>query len=85
LPDSETNYSGYENEEMLRLLKLASETTNPNKRMELYERIQEIIAEDMVCIPLLHPRSGVCTQDGITNVNLSSLNTIKYDNIIKER
>lgn len=85
LPDSETNYSGYENEEMLRLLKLASETTNPNKRTELYKRIQEIIAEDMVCIPLLHPRSGVCTQEGITNVNLSSLNTIKYDNIIKER
>lgn len=84
LPDSEINYNGYENEEMLRLLKLASETTNPNKRIEMYERIQEIIAEDIICIPILHPRSGVCTQEGIGNASLSPMNMIKYDNIIRE-
>ena len=85
LPGSATNLSGYENEEMLSLLEQASQITNPNRRMRLYEEIQKIIADDVVCIPLLHPRVGVCTQEGITNVNLSPLNMIKYENIIREK
>mgnify|MGYP000035040600 CR=1 FL=1 len=85
LPGSAVNLSGYENEEMLKLLEQASQTTNPNRRMELYKEIQKIISEDLICIPLLHPRIGVCTQDGVTNVNLSPLNMIKYDNIIREK
>lgn len=85
LPDSETNLCNYKNEEVVKLIEIASQTTNPIKRMEVYEKIQRIIHEDIVVIPILHPRIGVCTQDGIINVNISSLGLVKYDNIIKEK
>jgi len=84
LPDSESNLCNYNNEEVVRLLRIASQTTNPMKRMELYEEIQRIIHEDLVVIPILHPRIGICTQDGIMNVNVSPLGLVKYDNVINE-
>lgn len=85
LPESSSNLSGYDNEEFVSLLELATQTTNPNKRMELYKEIQTKIYEDAVYIPLYHPKNGICTQDGIINANISPLCMLKYDNIIKEK
>ena len=85
LPDSESNLCNYKNEEVVRLLDLASQTTNPMRRMDLYREVQRIIHEDMIVIPILHPKIGVCSQDGIVNVNMSPLALVKYDNIIKEK
>lgn len=85
LPGSESNLCNYNNEEVVRLLEIASQTTNPMKRMEVYEEVQRIIHEDIVVIPILHPRIGVCTQDGVVNVNISPLALLKYDNVIKEK
>ncbi|MSU03101.1 chemotaxis protein [Tissierella sp. DSM 105185] len=82
--NSVSNLSGYESEELMRLLKIAKQTSNPIRRMEIYKEIQRIISEDVPCIPLYHPYNGICTQERITNVNLSPLAMIKYDNIIKE-
>lgn len=84
LPDSASNYTRYENEEMVKLLDTAKYTANPIKRMELYKEIQSIISEDAPCIPLYHPQNGLCTKDGIISNNLSPLGLLKYDNIIKE-
>ncbi len=83
MPGIQTNLTGYENEEVVNLIKKATEMTNPKKRAELYSEIQRIISEDAVCIPLFHPQNAVCTQAGVHNVNLSSLAMLKYDNIIK--
>lgn len=83
-PTSTSNLSGYNNEEVMRLLNIAKATVNPVKRMEYYKQIQSIISDDAPYIPLFHPRNGVCTQDGIINVNMSALAMIKFDNIIKE-
>ncbi|MCQ4923234.1 ABC transporter substrate-binding protein [Tissierella carlieri] len=82
--DSASNFSGYSNEEVMRLLKIAKATVNPMRRLEYYKEIQSIISDDAPCIPLYHPHNGICTQEGIINVNLSSLAMIKFDNIIKE-
>ncbi|WMM23606.1 ABC transporter substrate-binding protein [Tissierella sp. MB52-C2] len=82
--NSASNLSGYESEELMRLLKIAKQTSNPIRRVEIYKEIQRIISEDVPCIPLYHPYNGICTQERITNVNLSPLAMIKYDNIIKE-
>lgn len=85
LQGSSSNHCGYEDNELYNLLQLATETTNPSKRLELYKEVQKKIFDDLVCIPLYHPKNGVCTQDGIINVNISSLCMLKYDNIIKEK
>jgi len=85
LPDSDSNLCNYRNEEIVELLEKASQTTNPMKRAELYEEIQRIIHEDLVVIPILHPRIGICTQDGVENVNVSPLGLVKFDNVIKEK
>ena len=83
-PTSTSNFSGYDNEEVMRLLNIAKSTVNPIKRLEYYKEIQSIISEDCPCIPIFHPQNGICTHDGTINVNLSSLAMIKFDNIIKE-
>ena len=83
MPDSQTNLSGYENEEVVKLIEKATKMVNPKKRVELYMEIQRIISEDAPCVPLFHPQNAVCTQDGVYNVNLSSLAMLKYDNIIR--
>lgn len=85
LPGSNTNLGGYENQELIETLQNATQTTNPNRRIELYKKIQSIIHEDIPCIPLFHPINGVCTQDEIINANLSSLAMLKYDHIIREK
>jgi len=83
-PDSVSNYTDYENQEMIKILETAKYTVNPIKRLELYKEIQSIISEDAPCIPLYHSQNGVCTKDGIISTNLSPLGMLKFDNIIKE-
>ncbi len=82
-PNSPSNPTGYDNKEVMKLLKIAKSTVNPKKRLDLYKKIQTIIYEDCPCIPLYHPHSGICTQEGIINVKLSPLATLQYDNVIK--
>lgn len=81
---SSTNISGYENTELMRILNEAKSTANPMKRKGLYEKIQSIISEDIPVIPVLHPQSGVCTKENISNIRVSPLAMVKYDNIMKE-
>lgn len=83
-PTSTSNFSGYDSEEVMKLLNIAKATVNPIRRLEYYKEIQSIIAEDCPCIPIFHPQNGICTHDGTINVNLSPLAMIKFDNIIKE-
>ena len=83
--NSESNLSGYENQEVMELIEKATKMSNPKKRKQIYEEIQRIIFEDMPCIPLFHPQNAVCTQEMVYNVNLSPLAMLKYDNIIKEK
>ncbi len=84
-PNSVSNFSGYENQELMKLLEMAKYAVNPIKRMELYKEIQRIISEDAPCIPLYHPQNGICTLDGVINIRLSPLGMVKYDNIIREK
>lgn len=80
---STSNLCGYENDYLDKLLKLAKETTNPMRRLEYYKEIQQILSEDVPCIPLYHPHNGIITGEDVLNVNLSNIAMIKFDNIIK--
>jgi ABC-type transport system substrate-binding protein len=85
VPGNMTNFTGYENREMLDLMKKAREAVNPEKRIEMYKTIQNIIVEDSPWIFLYHPEQGFIARDGVLGVRLSSLGKIKYDDIIIEK
>lgn len=85
VPGNMTNFTGYENKKMLDLMKKAREIVNPEKRIEMYKEIQNIIIEDSPWIFLYHPEQGFTARDGVLGVRLSSLGKIKYDEIIIER
>ncbi|WP_242847823.1 ABC transporter substrate-binding protein [Fervidicella metallireducens] len=84
-PDNYTNFTGYNNPEVLELMKQAREMLNPEKRLELYKRIQNIIVDDAPWLFLHHPQSGVISRDGIAGVRMNSLGKIKYDDIFIEK
>lgn len=85
VPGNITNYTSYENREMLDLMKKAREVVNPEKRLEMYKEIQDIIVKDAPWIFIYHPEQGYITRDGVIGVRLSSLGKIKYDEIIIEK
>lgn len=84
-PESSSNFSGYENLEMMKMLEMAKYTVNPIRRLELYMEIQSILSEDAPCVPLYHSHNGICSRDGIISNRLSPLGMLKYDNIIREK
>jgi ABC-type transport system substrate-binding protein len=65
-------------------MKIAREIINPEKRIEIYKKIQNIIIDDVPWLFLHHPQTGSISRDGILGVKLSSLGKIKFDNIIIE-
>lgn len=85
VPGNLTNFTCYENEEVLELMNRAREVVNPSKRVEMYKQIQRIIVEDAPWIFLYHPQQGFVAREGIMGVRLSPLGKIKYDEIIVEK
>lgn len=83
-PNSTNNLSGYDNNELIDILNTAKATVNPIKRMEMYKKIQSMLHEDAALIPLYHQSCGICSKDNVTNIKVSPLAMIKYDNILKE-
>lgn len=84
-PNSTNNLSGYNNSDVIKILNKAKATINPIRRMELYKQIQSIIHEDIPMNPLYHPSVGVCTNGNVSNIRISPLAMMKYDNILKEK
>lgn len=82
-PESTYNFTGYNNDKLMEILNEAKYTVNPMKRLELYKEIQSIIFNDAICIPLYHPKNGICAQQGVTNIRLSPLAMLNYNNIVK--
>lgn len=85
VPGNMTNFTGYDNKEMQEMMKKAREIVNPEKRIEMYKEIQDIIVNDCPWIFLYHPEQGFIARDGISGIKLSSLGKIKYDEIIIEK
>jgi ABC-type transport system substrate-binding protein len=81
-PNNYTNFGGYDNPEVTKLMENAKKIINPEKRMETYKNIQDIIIDDCPWIFLYHPKTAhICKKD-IENLKLSSLGKVRYDEII---
>ncbi|SHG40715.1 hypothetical protein, partial [Asaccharospora irregularis] len=63
-------------------LEEAKALINPNKKLQLYREIQQIIIDDMPWISLYHPKAAVGHRKDILGLRSNPLGFINYDNII---
>ncbi|HYE82435.1 MAG TPA: ABC transporter substrate-binding protein [Clostridia bacterium] len=82
--DSKTNYSSYKNEEVTMEMNKAKEIINPEKRTEMYRKIQQTIVDEAPWIFLYHPQTGIAYRNNIAGIRLSQLGLLKYEDIILE-
>lgn len=64
-PELNFNYAFYKNEEVERLLSQARRVTDKDFRINLYREMQEIIANDVASIPLIHTMTAIGTRTDV--------------------
>jgi len=80
-PDSRSNMSSYNNPEVIQLLEEAKKLLNPAKRLEIYQRINQILHQEAPWVYLFHPKLGVAYHDHLAGMNLNSLAIIRFDQV----
>ncbi|NLK44107.1 MAG: chemotaxis protein, partial [Tissierellia bacterium] len=79
-----TNFTRYNNPRVTDLMNMAKEIINPNKKVEIYKEIQNIIVEDCPWAFVFHPKTAIASRKGIVGARLSPLGIINYENILIE-
>ncbi len=69
-PPHGANRGGYENPAVDRLIEEGEATYDPERRREIYSRIQKIVARDVVYIPLWYPDSVAVFRKGLKGVEV---------------
>ncbi|MFZ5354747.1 MAG: ABC transporter substrate-binding protein [Bacillota bacterium] len=80
-PNSASNYTKYNNREVLDLMVQAKRLLNPSKRLEIYYRINQILNDEVPWVYLFHPKIGIAYHDHIAGVSLNSLSVVRFDQI----
>jgi peptide/nickel transport system substrate-binding protein len=75
--------SGYSNPEVDKLLDEAVQLTDQQARAKLYEKVQEILAEDVPIIPLLQGKLFIVTQKNVEGVKVGPTMLLPYYTIYK--
>ena len=75
--------SGYSNPEVDKLLDQAVVETSQEKRAEIYEQVQRILAEDAPIIPLLQGKLYVVTQKNVDGVVVGPTMLLQYSLIYR--
>lgn len=81
-PDIYTNFGKYVNHEISNMMSEAKKIVNPEKRTQIYKKIQKIIVDDAPWLFLYHPQMALVHKENIVNVKLTSLGKIKFEDII---
>jgi ABC-type transport system substrate-binding protein len=79
-----TDFSGYNNEDVLEMMNDAKEIINPLKRVKVYEDIQKKIVHESPWIFLYHPQVAVATNPGVLGARLNPLGILRYEDIVIE-
>ena len=69
------NYAGWQNAEADALMEQARQSTDENRRRDLYAEYQDIFAEELPSLPLFHPLYTYGVSTRVHNVQIGSLNT----------
>ncbi len=68
IPPNGANRGGYKNPLVDHLIEEAEETYDPRRRKEIYSKIQKMVAEDVVYLPLWYPDSVAVYRRGLKGV-----------------
>ena len=83
--ESPQNEFGYSNDEVDSLLSQAAVETDTRRRINLYQRIEEMVLEDWVAVPLWHDRQFLLVQPYVKGFELSPIGVPQLQNIRIER
>ena len=78
---SQSQGSFYYNQEVNQLIVQQRQESDPNKRMEIFARIQEILAEDVPYIPLWQTKEYAFAQNNINGVTINPSQTFPFSTI----
>ncbi len=67
------NFTGWDNKDANMLLEQARQTLDRNARFEYYRRLQQIIREDLPCIPLYYPTHQYVLSSRVRNVQVGPI------------
>jgi ABC-type transport system substrate-binding protein len=79
-----TDFTGYNNEDVLEMMNTAKEILNPLKRINKYEEIQKKIVDEHPWISLYHPQVAIATNTGVFGARLNPLGIVRFEDIVKE-
>ena len=83
-PTNYTDFTGYNNDEVLEMMNVAKKIINPLKRNKIYEEIQKKIINDGPWLSLYHPQIAVATNPGVLGVRLNPLGIVRLEDIVIE-
>lgn len=81
-PNIYTNFTGYNNKEVTKLMEQAKAIINPDKRINLYKKIQDIIIDDAPWVFLYHPITAYACSSEVSNLRLTPMSKVRFDDII---
>lgn len=79
-----TNFTKYNSPQIMKLMDEAKEIVNPNKKMDIYKQIQNILMEDSPWISIYHPKMALISRKGVSGVRMSPQGIINYENVFIE-
>ena len=82
--DAHTNVVFYKNEEFDNLISKARETTDKEKRIELYKKAQDIIQEDLPHYTLVYPKQNFAYKASIKNIKYNKRAYLGFQDTIIE-
>jgi ABC-type transport system substrate-binding protein len=83
-PANYTDFTGYNNNDVLEMMNIAKKIINPLKRNKIYEDIQKKIINDSPWLSLYHPQIAVATNAGVLGVRLNPLGIVRFEDIVIE-
>ena len=82
--DAHTNVVFYKNEDFDNLISKARETTDKEKRIELYKKAQDIIQEELPHYAILYPMQNFAYKKSIKGIEVSKRGYFNFQNTIVE-
>ena len=82
--DAHTNVVFYKNEEFDNLISKARETTDKEKRIELYKKAQDIIQEELPHYAILYPMQNFAYKKSIKDIEVNKRGYFNFQNTIVE-
>lgn len=80
--ENSTNFTRYNSKEVMELLDLAKKVINPEKRLEMYKQIQNIVVEDAPWVFLYHQQKAFVHKKEVLGLRQSITGAYKYDDVI---